>query len=61
MPNGRCLRHGGRSTGPRTAEGIERIRKARTVHGCYSAELVELRREIARLKRLACNAIQAIE
>ena len=36
-----------RSTGPRTAEGTECIRKARTVHGPYSAELLELRREVA--------------
>jgi hypothetical protein len=28
MRNGRCRFHGGLSTGPRTAEGIERIRKA---------------------------------
>jgi hypothetical protein len=30
--------HGGRSTGPRTAEGIARLRAARTIHGRYSAE-----------------------
>jgi len=30
--------------GPRTPEGLERIRKARTVHGAYSAEMRELRR-----------------
>src|SRR5690349_4291072 len=61
MPNGRCLRHGGRSTGPRTAEGIERIRRARTIHGLYSAELLELRRELAEWKRLARHAARAIE
>jgi hypothetical protein len=53
--------HGGLSTGPRTAEGIERIRKARTVHGRYSAELIELRREIAEWSRRARAAIRAIE
>jgi hypothetical protein len=36
MKNGRCRMHGGMSTGPRTPEGIERIRKARTKHGRYS-------------------------
>ena len=36
--------HGGASTGPPTPEGLERIRKARTVHGAYSAEMRELRR-----------------
>jgi len=33
----RCKNHGGLSTGPRTAEGIERIRRAVTKHGRYSA------------------------
>jgi hypothetical protein len=33
----RCRMHGGRSTGPRTPEGIERLRAARTIHGCYDA------------------------
>lgn len=36
MKNGRCRLHGGLSTGPRTAEGIERIRRAVTKHGRYS-------------------------
>ena len=47
MPNGRCRMHGGKSTGPGTAEGIERIRKMRTIHGRYSAEAIELRRDAA--------------
>ena len=36
--------HGGPSTGPRTPEGLQRIVKARTVHGRYGAEMRELRR-----------------
>jgi hypothetical protein len=44
MPNGRCRMHGGASTGPRTPEGLQRIVKARTVHGRYGAEMRELRR-----------------
>ena len=39
MPNGRCRMHGGASTGPRTPEGLQRIVKARTVHGAYGAEM----------------------
>jgi hypothetical protein len=42
MPNRRCRMHGGASTGPRTPEGLQRIVKARTVHGAYSAEMREL-------------------
>jgi len=48
----RCRMHGGRSTGPRTPEGLARLRTARTIHGAYSAQtrahnrhdLTELRR-----------------
>ena len=36
MSNGRCRLHGGKSTGPKTTEGIERIRRAVTKHGRYS-------------------------
>lgn len=38
MPNGRCRLHGGKSTGPRTPEGLEASRRARWKHGQYSAE-----------------------
>jgi hypothetical protein len=44
MRNGRCYRHGGPSTGPRTPEGLQRIVAARTVHGRYGAAMRELRR-----------------
>jgi hypothetical protein len=33
MPNGRCKFHGGKSTGPRTPEGLERSRRANWKHG----------------------------
>ncbi len=35
MRNGRCRLHGGLSTGPKTPEGVERIRRAVTKHGRY--------------------------
>ena len=38
MRNGRCRFHGGRSTGPRTAEGLQRSKRARWKHGHYSQE-----------------------
>ena len=37
MSNGRCRMHGGRSTGPRTPEGLARLSAARTKHGAYNA------------------------
>src|SRR5262249_36705891 len=38
MPNGRCRLHGGKSTGPRTREGLERSRRANWKHGHFSRE-----------------------
>jgi hypothetical protein len=38
MPNGRCRLHGGRSTGPRSEAGRERIATARTTHGWWGEE-----------------------
>jgi hypothetical protein len=51
MPNGRCRMHGGMSTGPRTPEGIERIRASRTKHGRYSAAAIARRREARSILR----------
>src|SRR5438094_7695952 len=34
----RCRLHGGKSTGPRTPEGLERSRRANWKHGHYSRE-----------------------
>jgi len=50
MPNGRCRLHGGKSTGPRTPEGLERLRAARTTHGAYDAESMKVRALIRALK-----------
>jgi hypothetical protein len=47
MANGRCRMHGGTSTGPRTAAGLEASRKARWKHGGYSAK-AETSRKAAR-------------
>jgi hypothetical protein len=45
MRNGRCRLHGGLSPGPKTAESIERIRRAVTKHGNYSNRAKEERAE----------------
>jgi len=46
MKNGRCRLHGGKSTGPRTPEGLERSRKANWKHGFYSAEAKNQRKAV---------------
>lgn len=56
MKNGRCRLHGGKSTGPKTAEGIERIRASRTKHCRYSQASIARRREA----REAIRALRAL-
>ena len=60
MPNGRCRMHGGKSTGPRTPEGLERSRKANWKHGYYSAESIALRRYISWLLRESRAMIEKV-
>jgi hypothetical protein len=48
VPNGRCRMHGGKSTGPRSVEGLERMRRAKTKHGSYSAMPAPPMRALAR-------------
>lgn len=50
MPNRRCRMHGGASTGPRTPEGLERVRAARTTHGQRTAEMETLRKVLQLLR-----------
>ena len=60
MPNGRCKFHGGKSTGPRTMEGLERSRRANWKHGHFSreakAERSRLREALLTLRDL-CHSI----
>jgi len=51
MKNGRCRLHGGKSTGPRTPEGIEIIRRAHLKHGEYTKEAIASRKEFNALLR----------
>jgi hypothetical protein len=52
MPNGRCRLRGGKSTGPRTAEGLERCRNANWKHGRYSREALAERRGLREMLRV---------
>ena len=51
MLNGRCRLHGGKSTGPRTAEGLERCRKVNWRHGSYSKEVLAAKHRVRELMR----------
>jgi hypothetical protein len=58
MPNGRCRMHGGASTGPRTAEGLQRSRRANWKTGAYSAQAkIDRRVENAAIWVLRINGI----
>ena len=58
MANGRCRMHGGPSTGPRTPEGIERIRSSRWKHGRFSKSAVASRREMRETIRALRNLLK---
>ena len=60
MRNGRCRLHGGLSTGPKTAEGIERIRRAVTKHGNYSNRAKAERAEYRELLRCCRETLASL-
>ena len=60
MPNGRCRMHGGASTGPRTAEGLARIRTARTTHGMRTAEMEQIRKLVRELRAGAKRLVELV-
>jgi hypothetical protein len=57
MLNGRCKVHGGKSTGPRTPEGLERSKRARWKHGYYSRE-AKVERSCVRAAMLALRYLR---
>jgi len=61
MANGRCRMHGGKSTGPRTPEGLERSRKANFKHGFYSAEVLEEHKFMRQLLRSSRKTLEQVE
>ncbi len=60
MPNGRCRMHGGPSTGPRTSEGLARMRASKLRHGMSTAEALSFRRAVAKLKRGARDLAEVV-
>ena len=60
MANGRCHFHGGLSTGPRTPEGLERMRAAKTVHGGRTADAMDFRRWVRELRADGRRIVEAV-
>jgi hypothetical protein len=52
--------HGGRSTGPRTKEGLARLRSARTIHGMFGATMRTRDRHLLTLFRRGAALIAAM-
>lgn len=61
MANGRCRFHGGLSTGPRTAAGLQRSRTATVTHGNHTAEGRAFRQLIRELRADARRVCEAVE
>jgi hypothetical protein len=60
MSNSRCRMHGGSSTGPKTAEGLARIRAARTTHGMRTAEMAQMRALVRELRAEAKRLVELV-
>jgi hypothetical protein len=58
MRNGRCRLHGGKSTGPRTIEGRERMRASKITSGRFTKAAIEQRRALRLLERNYRRAMQ---
>jgi hypothetical protein len=59
--NGRCKLHGGRSTGPRTEEGVARLAASKTTHGrTTQAERAKTKRR-AEIGRQVMRELKEIE
>jgi hypothetical protein len=56
----RCRLHGGHSTGPKTLEGLARLRKANTKHGQFSAEGQAVARWCRRYTRNGYRSLRAL-
>jgi hypothetical protein len=54
----RCQLHGGRSTGPRTAEGRQRIATANLKHGQKTKEQLKAQRELATAHKQINSALR---
>ena len=59
--NGRCKLHGGRSTGPRTAEGTARLAASKTTHGRTTAVERAKAKHRAKVGRQVTRAVKEIE
>ena len=58
---GRCSRHGGKSTGPRTQAGRDKIAALHTTHGRLTKEKRQAAKTRAEVRRKVCAEVKQIE
>jgi hypothetical protein len=59
--NGRCALHGGRSTGPKTQRGLQRISEANLKHGRQTKDKLAAQRHAAKVGRQVRGELKRIE
>ena len=59
--NGRCALHGGRSTGPRTQRGLQRISAAQLRHGKYTKTELAKAKHRAKIGRRVRGELKRLE
>ena len=59
--NGRCALHGGRSTGPKTQRGVQRISEANLKHGRQTKDKLAAQRHAAKVGRRVRGKLKRIE
>ena len=59
--NGKCKLHGGRSSGPKTADGLARLTAARTIHGKFTKEKREIAKRRAEQGRQMRGELKELE
>ena len=59
--NGRCALHGGRSTGPKTQRGLQRISEANLKHGRQTKGKLAAQRHAAEVGRRVMSELKRLE
>jgi hypothetical protein len=59
--NGRCALHGGRSTGPKTQRGLQRISEANLKHGRQTKDKLAAQRHAAEVGRRVRGELKWLE
>ena len=59
--NGRCALHRGRSTGPKTQRGVQRISEANIKHGRQTKDKLAAQRHAAKVGRRVRGELKRIE